>query len=202
MRLGVLARVIALALAAGVLLTGCAPTYETPDDRSHARGDELEVAITEALENVNPQPTDVRVFANYDSAWVTMRTGDMTGTEVRAVIERVLEAFSESRIASLPFRIEVSHDQAGDGMKSTPLDFWGYDPEHIERYFTGMDVWLSVLDDPDLQLDEEFRVQAGYVFARILVFDDRDIEAYRAEVVATLEAAGYVDPGIYVELGE
>lgn len=202
MRRVVLARVAAIALIATVLLTACAPTYETPDDRSQARGAELGEAITLAMEKIDPAPGNLRVFANYDAAWVTMSTGDMTAPEVRNVIEQVLQTFSESRIASLPFRMEISHEQAGGGIASTPLDFWGYDPERAERYFTGMDVWLSVIADPDLQLDEEFRVQGGYVFATILVFDDRDLDAYRAEIVATLEAAGYVDPGVYVESGE
>lgn len=191
-------RIVAVALVTAVLLTACAPTYETPDDRSHARGDELE----EAMQKLDPLPRNLRVFANYDAAWINMSTDDMTGPEIRDIVEQALDIFAESRIASLPLRIQISHDQASDGQKGTPLDWRGYDPERAERYYTAMDVWLSVLDDPNLQLDDEFVVQGAYVFARILVFDARDIAAYRAEVVATLEAAGYVDPGIYVELGE
>lgn len=195
-------RIAAVALIVAVVLAGCAPSYESADDRSHARGDELGESIQKALETVDPAPTDLRVNANFGSAWVSMRTGDMTGPEIRAVVDKVLQAFSESRIASLPFRIEISHDQAGDGIASTPLQWRGYDPERAERYFTGMDVWLSVLADPQLQLDDEFSVQGGYVSGRILVFDDRDLDAYRAEVVAQLEGAGYVDPGISVERGD
>ena len=59
-----------------------------------------------------------------------------------------------------------------------------------------------VLADPDVQFEEDFEVQGAYVSGHILVFDDRDIAAYRAELVATLEAAGYVEPYINVEAGD
>jgi len=190
-------RAAGIALIVG-LLAGCSPVYENPDDRSHARGAEL----AEALANVEPQPLDLDVWANYDSIRITMDVGDLTGPEIRDIVEPMLQVVSESRIASLPVRIQLRHDQASDATHLMPLEWMGYDPARAERYFAAVEVWLMVLADPDVQFEEDFEVQGAYVSGHILVFDDRDIAAYRAELVATLEAAGYVEPYINVEAGD
>lgn len=194
-------RIGAIALVA-TLLAGCAPTYESPDDRSHARGAELERAMVEVMKEADPQPEDLDVWANYDAIRITMNVGDLTGPEIRDIVERALQTVSESRIASLPVRIQLRHDQASDAVRSMPLEWSGYDPARVERYFAAVDVWLAVLSDPDVEVEDEFSVQGSYVSVSILVFDDRDLDGYRSQLVAPLEAAGYVDPYVNVEVGE
>ena len=189
--------VIALVVA---VLAGCAPVYETPDDRSHARGAELAEALTTAL----PESLDVdlEVWANYDTIRITMDLGDLAAPEIRGIVEDTLQVVSESRIASLPVRLQLRHDQAGSATRSRPLEWMGYDPARVERYFAAVDVWLTALADPGVQFDQDFDVRSAYVSVHITVIDDRDLEAYRAELVAMLEAAGYVDPFVTVEAGE
>jgi hypothetical protein len=59
-------------------------------------------------------------------------------------------------------------------------------------------VWLEVLADAGVEVDDRFEVQAAYVFGSIEVFDDRDLDAYRTEILGTLEQACYTDPSIEV----
>ena len=82
--------------------------------------------------------------------------------------------------------------------QSATLDWRGYDPARAERYFGAVQLWLNVLADPGVQFNEVFDVQAAYVYGSISVFDDRDLETYRAELMDALEKAGYTDPLIVV----
>lgn len=185
-------RFAALALGALILLSGCAPTYATPDERSEARGD----AIAEALAQLEPHPEEFRVDGSYDGVGIIADLGDLSFDETREFLEGALTAVDESPLGSLPVTFDLSH--SAEATPSQHLKWWGYDPARSERYFAAVEVWLSVLADPGVRFEDEFSVAAPYVFGMVLVLDDRDIVAYREGLADILEEGGYFEPGIYV----
>lgn len=189
-------RALAVAVGTIILLAGCAPTYSDPDDRSHERGD----AVAEQILALTPQPSDVLVYGRYSGIGMTATLGDMSFADTRDFLEQSLDVIGDSPLGRLPVTITLGHASARDN--STPLKWLGYDPARADRYFAAVRLWMDVLADPETAFDDEFTVRADRAYGTVVVYDDRDLEAYRAELVAALEAAGYVEPGISVVAGE
>lgn len=185
-------RLAAVAVVGALLLTGCTPQYATPDERSHAVGD----AVAERLRDVDPQPADLRVTGSYDGIVVDAALADLSPDETRDFIETALRVVEESPLGAMPVRLILSHDDARSG--GGVLEWRGYDPERSERYFAAVQLWLDVLADPGAKVDQTFEVEATTVHGSVEVFDDRDLAAYRADLLAALEQAGYVDPSLEV----
>jgi hypothetical protein len=189
-------RAAAIAVIGALLLSGCAQQYDTPDDRSRAFGE----AVGESLQDVEPQPDTLRVRGDFDGITVEASLGAMSFSETREFIEGALPVVEDSPLGSLPIRILLGHEAARSG--SGGLEWRGYDPARSDRYFAAVQLWLDVLADPEVRVKERFDVQAAYVFGTVEVFDDRDLDAYRDELVAALEQAGYVDPSLTVVAGK
>ncbi|WP_291055391.1 hypothetical protein [Herbiconiux sp.] len=185
-------RLAAVAVVAVLLLSGCTPRYDTPDDRSQAFGD----AVAETLSDVEPQPAELRVRGSYDGITLDARLGDLSSSDTLRFIEEALPLVGDSPLGALPIRLVLSHDDARSGVGG--MEWLGYDPARSERYFSAVQLWLDVLADPGVQVEERFEVQAAFVSGSIEVFDGRDLDAYRSELVGVLEQAGYVDPSISV----
>ena len=185
-------RLVAVAAVAVLLLSGCTQRYDSPDDRSHAAGD----AVAESLRDIEPQPAELRTRGGFDGITLDARLEDMSASETRAFLEGALPVVAESPLGTMPIRIVLSHDGARSGSGS--LEWRGYDPARAERYFAAVQLWLDVLADPGVRVEEKFDVQAAYVFGSVEVLDDRDVEAYRAELHGALEKAGYTAPSLRV----
>lgn len=194
-----IAAIAAAAAVAALLLTGCAPQYATPDERSESFAE----PVAEAVNELDSAPEDVQVRSSFDGIVLEARLGDMSYAETRAFIEQALPIVEESPLGTMPVRLLLSHTQQGSGQQgavagSTTLEWRGYDPARADRYFAAVQVWLDTLADPGVQFDETFQVQAAAVFGDISVVDGRDLDAYSAEITAQLEKAGYVEPRIIV----
>ncbi|WP_440708726.1 hypothetical protein [Herbiconiux sp. YIM B11900] len=185
-------RLVVVAVVAVLLLSGCTPRYDTPDDRSQAFGD----AVAETLRDVEPQPAELRVRGSSDGITLDARLGDLSSSDTRRFIEEALPLVGDSPLGALPVRLVLSHDDVRSGAGG--LEWLGYDPARSDRYFSAVQLWLDVLADPGVRVGERFEVQAAYVSGTVEVFDGRDLEAYRSELVGVLEQAGYVDPSITV----
>lgn len=185
---------VAAAAIAALLLIGCAPQYATPDERSESVAE----PVAEEVNKLDSAPDDVRVRSSFDGITVEAHLGDMSYAETRAFIEDALPIVEDSPLGTMPVRLLLGHAQEGSVSGSGTLEWLGYDPERAGRYFAAVQVWLDTLADPGVQFDEPFQVQAVAVFGEISVLDDRDVDAYSAEVTAQLEQAGYVEPRIIV----
>ncbi|MFB2554612.1 hypothetical protein [Herbiconiux liangxiaofengii] len=186
-------RLAAVGVVAVLLLSGCTQRYDTPDDRSNVFGAEVD----ESIHDLEVQPSNVRVTGSFDGIRMEAYLDQMSFAETREFIEAALPVIQDSPLGAMPVRIVLGHKAARSD--SGTLEWNGYDPERAERYFAAVQLWLDVLDDPGVEVDEKFEVRAAYVFATVVVFDDRDLDAYRAELVGALEQAGYVDPSITVK---
>lgn len=190
-------RIAAFAAAAAItalLLTGCAPHYATPDERSESFAE----PVSEAVNELDSAPDDVQVRSSFDGITLEAFLGDMSYDETRAFIEDALPIVEDSPLGTMPVRVVLRHMHEGAESGSGTLEWLGYDPERADRYFAAVQVWLDTLADPGVQFDEPFQVQAVAVYGEISVLDDRDVDAYSAEVIAQLEQAGYVEPRIVV----
>lgn len=186
---------IALAAAAVVLLlSGCAPSYSTPDERSHARGK----VVSDQILAIEPQPRDVVVHGRYDGIGMSVSLGDMSFADTRSFVEQSLTIATASPLGALPIQMTFHHSSVRPA-RGQQLKWWGYDPARADRYYGAMQMWLDVLADTGTEFESDLTVQAVRVYGKILVFDDRDLDAYRAEIDATLTAAGYVNPGVVIE---
>lgn len=185
-------RVAAAAAVAALLLTGCAPQYATPDERSGSFAE----PVAEKVKELDPQPDEVRVRSGFDGITVEAYLDDMSYSDTREFIEGVLPIVEDSPLGAMPVRLLLGHAKEGQDTASGTLEWLGYDPARSDRYFAAVEVWLDILADAGVQFDDRFQVQAAYVFGEIRVLDGRDIDAYSAEVIAKLEQAGYVEPSI------
>lgn len=190
-RIAVVATAVAIAT---LLLTGCGPQYATPDERSESFAE----PVSDAVNELDSAPDDVRVRSSSDGITLEAFLGDMSYAETRAFIEEALPIVEQSPLGTLPVRLLLRHEQDGPDSGSGTLEWLGYDADRSDRYFAAVQVWLDTLADPGVQFDEPFQVQAVAVFGEISVLDDRDVDAYSAEVAVQLEQAGYVEPRIIV----
>lgn len=174
------------------LLAGCSPTYSSPDDRSHARGQ----AVLEQILTIDPQPRDVSVYGRFDGIGMTVSLSDMSFEASRDFLEQSLAVIGDSPLGKLPVSIQLHHASARDAPQ--PLKWLGFDPARSDRYFAAVEVWMTVLADAQAEFDGEFSVQASRVVGTVVVSDDRDLSVFRSELVSVLEAAGYTDPSILI----
>jgi hypothetical protein len=191
-------RLAAIAVVAVLLLSGCTQRYDSPDERAEAFGHE----VAESLKDVEPRPADLQVRGNFDGIVLEAQLDQMSFSETRDFIEAALPVVEDSPLGALPVRIILTHEGSlsheGLPSGSVSMEWRGYDPVRSERYFAAVQLWLDVLADPEVQFKEKFDVEAAYVYGAIEVFDGRDLDAYRAELVGVLEQAGYTDPRILV----
>lgn len=186
-------RVAAVVAVVGALLvSGCTQQYATPDERSHAVGE----AVAESLRDVEPQPADLSVRGGFDGIVLEADLADLSPSETRDFIEAALPVMEESPLGAMPARLIFRHDDSRSG--GGVLEWRGYDPERSERYFAAVQLWLDVLADPGAKVKQKFEVEATTVYGAVEVFDDRDLDAYRAQLEAALEQAGYVEPSLEV----
>ncbi|KQM57530.1 hypothetical protein [Agreia sp. Leaf210] len=191
-------RLATIAVVAVLLLSGCAQGYDSAEERARASAEEL----AESLRDVAPESIGVGATGSLEGVWVSARLDQTSFAETRDFLEDALPVVEDSPLGSLPIHVSLVYEGGAsrEGMPSgsATLDWRGYDPARAERYFGAVQLWLNVLADPGVQFNEVFDVQAAYVYGSISVFDDRDLETYRAELVDALEKAGYTDPLIVV----
>ena len=191
-------RLAALAVVAVLLLSGCTQRYDSPDERSEAFGDE----VAEKLKDIVPESAGLEVRGSFDGIVLESYIGEMSFAETRDFIETALPVIEDSPLGALPVRIVLTHEgslgREGLPSGSNTMEWRGYDPARSERYFAAVQLWLDVLADPGVQFKEKFDFEAAYVYGAVQVFDGRDLDTYRAELVGVLEQAGYTDPRILV----
>lgn len=178
----------AVAVVSALLLSGCAPQYATPDERSRSFGSD----VAEELKNVETQPDELRVGASYDGITIDAQLGTMSPADSRAFIEEALPIIQDSPLGAMPVRFVFRHEDARSG--GGGLEWRGYDPAQAERYFAAVELWLDVLADPGVELKERFEIEGSYFYGSVGVLDDRDVQAYRDDLVVALERAGFAEP--------
>ena len=181
-----------LALVGTLLLSGCAPQYTDPDDRSASFG----AAVAAELKDLQPHPDEVRVRGDYDGISLDIQLGDMSFDDSRAFIESALPIIQDSPLGAMPVRFVLSHEATPSG--GGGLEWRGYDPARADRYFGALQLWFDILADPGVKVDEPFQLEAAKVWGSITVLDGRDPDLYRADLLARLAQIGYADPYLAV----